>query len=332
MSEIIVLGGGAWGTALANLLAENTKKKIYLWSFEKEVANTINSKFINEKYLPSKKINKNIIASSYLPKLYISIVFVAIPSQFVYSFFKKHQKHFYKYKINLYNFIICSKGIDLKRKKLLSDILKKLFPKSNIAILSGPSFAIDVLNKKPTAVTLATKNSRLANITLGLLSNSYFRVYLSKDIIGVQINGTMKNVLAIAAGLTEGLKLGENARAAILARGIKEIMRLTETIGGKKETVIGLSGIGDIILTCVSKSSRNYKLGYMLGKGQTLRSILQKSDHVAEGLENIRVVYYLKRKHKLNMPILTAVYNVLVRNYTFDRVIKELLSRPLVDE
>ena len=149
---------------------------------------------------------------------------------------------------------------------LLNDILKKLFPKSNIAVLSGPSFAIDVLNKKPTAVTIATKAQKLANIAVSLLSNSYFRVYLSKDIIGVQINGAMKNVLAIAAGLTEGLKLGENARAAILARGIKETIRLTEAMGGKKETVIGLSGIGDIILTCVSKSSRNYKLGYMLEK------------------------------------------------------------------
>ena len=155
---------------------------------------------------------------------------------------------------------------------------------------------------------------------------------MSKDIIGVQINGTMKNVLAIAAGLTEGLNLGENARAAILARGIKEIIRLTVAVGGKKETVIGLSGIGDIILTCVSKSSRNYKLGYMLGKGESLRNILKKTNHISEGLENIRVVYYLKKKYNINMPILTAVYDVLVKNITFDKVIKKLLSRPLVDE
>ena len=139
------------------------------------------------------------------------------------------------------------------------------------------------MNKKPTAVTLASKSAKLANITLNLLGNNYFRVYLSKDIIGVQINGTMKNVLAIAAGLTEGLNLGENARAAILARGIKEIIRLTEAVGGKKETVMGLSGVGDIILTCVSKSSRNYKLGYMLGKGESLSNILKKNNHVSEG-------------------------------------------------
>ena len=155
------------------------------------------------------------------------------------------------------------------------------------------------MNKKPTAVTLATTSSKLANITINLLGNNYFRIYLSKDIIGVQINGAMKNVLAIAAGLTEGLRLGKNARAAILARGIKEVIRLTEAVGGKKETVMGLSGVGDIILTCVSKSSRNYNLGYMLGKGSKLDIILNKNDHVAEGLENIRVVYFLKGNIKL---------------------------------
>ena len=332
MNDILVLGGGAWGTAIANLLADNTKKIIYLWSFEKEVAKTINSTSINKKYLPAKKINKNILASSYLPDISINIIFIVIPSQFIYDFFKKFRKYFKKNNNQSVNFIICSKGIDLKRKMLLSDIIKSFFPKSKIAVLSGPSFAIDVLNKKPTAITLASKSPKLANTALSLLSNSFFRVYLSKDIIGVQINGTMKNVLAIAAGLTEGLNLGENARAAILARGIKEIIRLTVAFGGKKETVIGLSGIGDIVLTCVSKTSRNYKLGYMLGKGESIRNILKKNNHISEGLENIRVVYYLKKKYNINMPILTAVYDVLVKKITFDKVIKKLLARPLVDE
>ena len=330
MNEVLVLGAGAWGTSLASLLADNTKTTVYLWSFEEEVAKTINAKFINEKYLPAKKISRNIRASSSLPNFTISIVFIVIPSQFIYDFFRKFKSHFDKNRT--YYFIICSKGIDLKRKKLLSDLLKNLFPKAKIAILSGPSFAKDVIDKKPTAVTLATRSTKLLNITIDLLSNNYFRVYLSKDIIGVQINGAMKNVLAIAAGLTEGLKLGENARAAILARGIKEIIRLVEAAGGNKETVIGLSGVGDILLTCVSKSSRNYNLGYMLGKGSSLKKILKKNDHVAEGLENIRVIYFLKRRYKINMPILTAVYNVLVKNYTLDKIIKELLSRPIVDE
>ena len=332
MNNVLVLGAGAWGTAIANLIANNTKKKVYLWSFEKEVAKHISVYFINKKYLPDKKISTNIIADSKLPELDTAIIFVVIPSQFIFDFFKKFKNHFEKYNKNYYNFVICSKGIDLKRKQLLSDIIKGFFPESNIAVLSGPSFAIDVVNKKPTAITLAAKSNKLAYLTVNLLSNSYFRVYLSKDLIGVQINGAMKNVLAIAAGLTEGLNLGENARAAILARGIKEIMRLTQAVGGKRETVMGLSGIGDIILTCVSKSSRNYKFGFMLGSGKKLKNIIDKKNYVTEGMENIRVVYFLKRKYNIKMPILEAIYNVLVKNHSFDKVIKDLLSRPLSNE
>ena len=330
MSNILVLGAGAWGTAVANLIAKNTNRNVYLWSNEKKVADEINSLSINKKYLPKKKISHNIIASNHLPDTFCEIIFIVIPSQYIYDFFKKFKSIFYNYKE--LKFVICSKGIDLKRKELLSNILKSFFPKSKIAILSGPSFAAEVLNNKPTAITLATKNTKLANITLKLLSNNHFRVYHSKDIIGVQINGTMKNVLAIAAGLTEGLKLGENARAALIARGIKEIIRLVDAFGGKKETVIGLSGIGDILLTCVSKSSRNYKFGFMLGKKKNINLIAEKKKYVTEGLENIKIVYYFKRKYNLSMPITDAIYGILVKKKPIDKFIRDLLSRPLSKE
>ena len=328
MSNVLVLGAGAWGTAIANLIANNTKNKVYLWSYEKEVANDIKVSFVNKKYLPNKRLNRNIIADFNLPNLSTEIIFVVIPSQFVFNFFKRFIYHFKKYKKNTYNFIICSKGIDYKKKLFLSYIIRDLFPMSNIAILSGPSFAIDVVNQKPTAITLATKSNKLAKAATNLLGNNYFRVYLSKDIIGVQINGTMKNVLAIAAGLTEGLKLGENARAAILARGLKEIIRLIQAVGGKKDTILGMSGIGDVILTCVSKSSRNYNFGVMLGQGKTIKNIVNKSKQITEGLENIKVVYYLKRKYNVDMPIVESIYKVLIKNYSFDNAIKKLLERP----
>ena len=192
-----------------------------------------------------------------------------------------------------------------------------------------PSFAIEVVNRKPTAITLATKSSKLASLTTTLLKNNYFRVYLTKDIIGVQINGTMKNVLAIAAGLTEGLNLGENARAAILARGIKEIIRLVKAVGGKKDTVLGLSGLGDIILTSVSRSSRNYNFGFMLGRGKKVKNLISINKQVTEGADNIKVIYFLKEKHKVNMPILDVIYKVLTKNYSFNKAIQDLLSRPL---
>ena len=332
MNNILVLGSGAWGTAIADLIANNTKKNIYLWAYEEEVARSISTNYQNKKYMPGKKLNKNILADIKLPNLHFKIIFVVIPSQFIFSFFKDFKNHFEKFNKDKHNFVICSKGIDLQRKKLLSEVVKEFFPKSNIAILSGPSFANDVLNRKPTAVTLATKSSKLAKILVDLLSNNYFRVYVSKDIIGVQINGAMKNVLAIAAGMTEGLNLGENARAAILARGIKEITRLVQAVGGKKDTVLGMSGVGDIILTCVSKSSRNYNFGVMLGKGKKIKDIINKEKHITEGVENIKVVYFLKKKHNIQMPILEAVYKILVKGYHFNKVINSLLSRPLTND
>ena len=332
MNNILVLGSGAWGTAIADLIANNTKKNIYLWAYEEEVARSISTNYQNKKYMPGKKLNKNILADIKLPNLHFKIIFVVIPSQFIFSFFKDFKNHFEKFNKDKHNFVICSKGIDLQRKKLLSEVVKEFFPKSNIAILSGPSFANDVLNRKPTAVTLATKSSKLAKILVDLLSNNYFRVYVSKDIIGVQINGAMKNVLAIAAGMTEGLNLGENARAAILARGIKEITRLVQAVGGKKDTVLGMSGVGDIILTCVSKSSRNYNFGVMLGKGKKIKDIINKEKHTTEGVENIKVVYYLKKKHNIQMPILEAVYKILVKGYHFNKVINSLLARPLTND
>jgi len=332
MNNILVLGSGAWGTAIADLIANNTKKNIYLWAYEEEVARSISTNYQNKKYMPGKKLNKNILADIKLPNLHFKIIFVVIPSQFIFSFFKDFKNHFEKFNKDKHNFVICSKGIDLQRKKLLSEVVKEFFPKSNIAILSGPSFANDVLNRKPTAVTLATKSSKLAKILVDLLSNNYFRVYVSKDIIGVQINGAMKNVLAIAAGMTEGLNLGENARAAILARGIKEITRLVQAVGGKKDTVLGMSGVGDIILTCVSKSSRNYNFGVMLGKGKKIKDIINKEKHTTEGVENIKVVYFLKKKHNIQMPILEAVYKILVKGYHFNKVINSLLSRPLTND
>ena len=332
MNNILVLGSGAWGTAIADLIANNTKKNIYLWAYEEEVARSISTNYQNKKYMPGKKLNKNILADIKLPNLHFKIIFVVIPSQFIFSFFKDFKNHFEKFNKDKHNFVICSKGIDLQRKKLLSEVVKEFFPKSNIAILSGPSFANDVLNRKPTAVTLATKSSKLAKILVDLLSNNYFRVYVSKDIIGVQINGAMKNVLAIAAGMTEGLNLGENARAAILARGIKEITRLVQAVGGKKDSVLGMSGVGDIILTCVSKSSRNYNFGVMLGKGKKIKDIINKEKHTTEGVENIKVVYFLKKKHNIQMPILEAVYKILVKGYHFNKVINSLLARPLTND
>jgi glycerol-3-phosphate dehydrogenase (NAD(P)+) len=228
--------------------------------------------------------------------------------------------------------IICSKGFDLKRKLILSDVLKPLCSLNRMAILSGPSFANLVADRKPTAITVASKNLKLSTEVRNLLSNKNFRVYSNKDIVGVQINGAIKNILAIAAGITEGLGYGQNARAAVICRGLNEIERISIAFGGKKLTTLGLSGIGDILLTCTSLSSRNFAFGFLIGKGKNKSDILKNKNTVTEGIENAKALYLIKRKYKLDTPILDAVYKVLVKKNSVKKIADCLLSRPLKEE
>ena len=201
-----------------------------------------------------------------------------------------------------------------------------------IAILSGPSFAKLVIQNKPTAVTVASSNLVLSKKVRDLLKNKQFRVYINNDIIGVQINGAIKNILAIAAGITEGLGYGENARAAIICRGINEIEKVSIAFGGKKQTSLSLAGIGDIFLTCSSVSSRNYKFGYLIGKGENKNDILKSNSNVTEGVENSKSLYLMKKKYNLDTPILDSIYKILVRGYSVNKIANLLLSRPLKKE
>ena len=224
--HIIVLGAGAWGTAVANLLANNINKEIILWAFENEVVNDINEKNINSIFLSKIKLNKNIKAVSNFKGIVSRYVFVVVPSKFVYSVVKKYMDNLRRVDKNNMSIVICSKGFDPKKKLILSDVIKPLISIKKIAILSGPSFAKLVAENKPAAITLASKNVKLLREVRNLLANKNFRVYTSNDIIGVQINGTVKNILAIAAGIAEGLDYGENARAALITRGILEIKKI----------------------------------------------------------------------------------------------------------
>ena len=333
MKEILVLGGGAWGTAIANLLANNLSQNIYLWAIEKEVINDINKKNKNSQYLPDIILNKKVKGIDNLEKIKSNCIFIATPSQYVFTLIKKVylKKHKQAFSSNPL-FILCSKGIDLKRKAFLSDIIKKLVPISRVAVLSGPTFAKDLAKKKPTAATLAFKGKKIGSELSEILSNKYFKIYTSSDLIGVQINGTLKNVLAIAAGITEGLGLGENARAALISRGIKEVIRIVVCLGGKKETVFGLSGLGDILLTCNSHNSRNFSMGYKLGKGIALEKIMASRMQVTEGLENIKFINYIGKKHKLHIPIFESVYKIIIKKMQIKEVVEKLLHSTIKKE
>ena len=331
-NDILVLGAGAWGTAIANLLAENCNKKIFLWAYEKKVSDSINKRHINAIFLPKIKLNKKIVAINDFHGISPTYIFVVVPSQFVYDITKSYIDSISKDSKDKISIIICSKGFDLKRKLLLSDVLKPLFSLKKIAILSGPSFANLVAQRKPTALTLASKDLNLSKKVRALLINKKFRVYINNDIIGVQINGAIKNILAIAAGITEGLGYGENARAAIICRGISEIEKVSLAFGGKKQTTLSLSGIGDIFLTCSSVSSRNYTFGLLIGRGKNKNDILKKNSTVTEGLENAKSLYLAKKKYKLDTPILDSIYKILVKDYPVKKVANLLLARPLKKE
>ena len=331
-NDILVLGAGAWGTAIANLLAENGNKKILLWAFEKKVSDSINNRQINTLFLPKIKLNKNVLAINNFYEIRPVYIFIAVPSQFVYSIVKSYTGSISKEHRESISVIICSKGFDLKRRLLLSDVLKTIFPLKKIAVLSGPSFANLVAQGKPTAVTVASKNLKLSEKVRDLLINKKFRVYINNDIIGVQVYGAIKNILAIAAGITEGLGYGENARAAIICRGVNEIEKVSLAFGGKKQTSLSLSGIGDIFLTCSSVSSRNYAFGLLIGKGKSKGDILKKNNTVTEGLENARSLYLIKEKYNLDTPILDSIYKILVKNYSVKKIVNLLLARPLKKE
>ena len=331
-NDILVLGAGAWGTAIANLLAQNCNKKIFLWAFEKKVCDCINEKQTNTVFLPKIKLNKNILAINDFYGIRPVYIFIVVPSQFVYSIIKNYTDSISKESREKISIIICSKGFDLKRKSLLSDVLTSIFPLKKIAILSGPSFANLVAIGKPTAITIASKNLKLSEKVRALLINKKFRVYTNKDIIGVQICGAIKNILAIAAGITDGLGYGENARAAIICRGINEIEKVSLAFGGKKQTTLSLSGIGDIFLTCSSVSSRNYAFGFLIGKGKSKSAILKKNSTVTEGLENAKSLYLIKKRYNLDTPILDSIYKILVKGYPIKKIVNLLLERPLKNE
>ena len=331
--KVLVIGAGAWGTSLANLIANNLDKEVSLWSYEKGLPEEINKKNLNSIYLPGIKINKKVIATNKIPNFKVKYIFLVSPSQKAYSVIRKiyKNKEFIDKNYKL-SFIICSKGIDLKKRKLLSTIVKEFFPESDISVLSGPTFAHELAKKLPTAATLACEKIKTGREISNILANNYFRIYLNRDLTGVQISATLKNILAIAAGITAGLGLGNNARAALISRGIVEIKKIVVGIGGKEKTVMGLAGIGDILLTCNSRSSRNFDYGYNLGRSSFKKNLKKKNIQLTEGIENIKVIKHIKKNLNIETPIIDAVYDILIKNKNIEDIVRSLIERPIKEE
>lgn len=326
-----VLGAGGWGTTLAILLSKNGCKTT-LWEYNEDYAETLNEYRENFYYLPKVKIPRNIKITNNAEETFLEneILLFVVPTQYIRNSFKDYKGFDLRDKI----IISASKGIENGTYFLVSDILSDLFRvrKSKLSCLSGPSHAEEVSRRIPTTVTCAANDIKLAKQISGIFSNDYFRVYSNNDLVGTELAGALKNVIAIAAGISDGAGFGDNTKAALMTRGMREIMRLGTLLGAKKETFFGLSGIGDLIVTCSSKHSRNRFVGERIGKGEKLSSILKEMKMVAEGVSTTKSAYELSRKFKIELPITHKVYDVLFRNLSAHKAMLDLMKRKLKTE
>jgi glycerol-3-phosphate dehydrogenase (NAD(P)+) len=326
--KIGVIGAGAWGTALANTSA-NAGSDVTIWAREEEVCQSINNNQENELFLKGVKLNKNIKATNNIDEiLETELVLLVTPAQFLRQTLEGLKD---KWPSSL-PAVICSKGIEQSTGKLLSTVIEETLPEIKVAVLSGPAFASEVATGLPTAVTVACQDNDVVNKIITSTANSSFRPYASHDIVGPQIGGSIKNVLAIASGIIEGRKLGDNARAALITRGLAEMMRLAVNMGGTRDSLTGLSGLGDLTLTASSMQSRNFSLGVAIGQGEKFSDILAKRRTVSEGVYTASAVKNLSEKLNCEMPICDAVYDLLHNNAKVDDIVSRLMNRPLKKE
>ena len=328
ISHIGIIGAGAWGTALAQSIYQ-AGCGVVLWSYEPDVAETINKKNENTAYLPEIKLEPGIRATAILEEAAATdAIFLVVPAQFL----RNITTQLAGYLSRDIPVVICAKGIEQNSAALMSEIVDDTLPSRPIAVLSGPTFAAEVANGLPTAVTLATHQPNLGEELIQSIGTQKLRPYLSTDVIGSEIGGAVKNVLAIACGIADGHGFGDNARAAVITRGLAEMTRLCVAKGGRAETMMGLSGLGDLTLTCSSNQSRNYSLGIALGKGETLEQVLQERKSIAEGVTSAVAISTLAKRLDIEMPITQSVSKIVNGEVTIDDAIEGLLARPFQNE
>jgi len=324
--KITILGDGAWGTTLAILLSKNGHD-VKVWSVFGEHLDLLDKTRENKKYLEGIKIPQNIVFEKDLKKAVESsdyIVF-SIPSKFFRDVASKIKKENVILKNKV--FISVVKGLEQKTLKRMTEILKEELGNVQTAVLSGPTIAIEVAKEFPALVVVASKNIKLAEGIQDIFINDYFRVYTSTDIVGVELGGPLKNIIAVVAGISDGLGFGSNAKAAILSRGIVEIQRLGQKMGAKRKTFYGLAGLGDLSTTCISPESRNRKLGERIAKGEELKDIIDSTNSIIEGATTTEAAYQLSKKYKVDMPIVESVYNILYKKMLPVEALKKIMKR-----
>ncbi len=324
MTRLAVLGGGSWGTALAQVAAQ-ANHEVVLWARDAGLVEEINARRENPRYLPGVRLDPAVRATGDLAvAATCEMVLLVVPAQHLRALAERLAEALPADR----PLVICSKGIERGSGALMSEVLGEVVPGRPLAVLSGPTFAGEVVRGLPCAVTLACPERSVGLPLVNALGSRRFRPYLSDDVIGVEVAGAVKNVIAIACGIVIGRSLGENARAALITRGLAEVVRLSRAKGGRPETAMGLSGLGDLALTCCGPQSRNYSLGVALGEGRALAEVLGERHTVAEGVFTAEAVTALAGRLGIEMPICDAVHAVLHLGADLGETIAGLLARP----
>ncbi|MGE4579072.1 MAG: NAD(P)H-dependent glycerol-3-phosphate dehydrogenase [Desulfuromonadales bacterium] len=328
--KIGVIGAGSWGTTLANLLAKKGYA-VSLWAYEKDLVERMQKTRINDLYLPDFSLSSNLSFSAELVEVSAGkdLLLLVPPSQVMRRVMQEAAKV-----IDPETLIVsASKGIENDTLQIMSKVLAEVLPApSRTAYLSGPSFAKEVAAEMPTAVTVAAENPAIAKKVQEIFSTDYFRVYTNADVVGVELGGALKNVMALAAGVSDGLGFGYNTRAALITRGLAEMNRLGAAMGADPATFAGLAGMGDLVLTCTGDLSRNRSVGYALGQGRTLQDILQEMTMVAEGVKTTLSTYQLAQKLQVEAPITEQMYLILYENKNPRQAVIDLMQRELKSE
>ena len=329
IKKITVIGDGGWGTTLAIYLAKK-KYSVTLWgAFPENIALTAKSRE-NRRFLPGIKIPQKVQLTSDIDKAvsFGDLIVLSVPSEYLADSLKRIQNTSYRGKI----FVSVVKGIQPGSFKRMSEVIYEYLPHVPLVVLSGPTIAVEVATGIPTTAVAACSNEKLAAKIQKIFNSDTFRIYTNTDVIGVEVGGSVKNVIALACGICDGLKLGTNTKAAILTRGLAEITRLGMALGGRRETFYGLAGLGDLATTCFSPNSRNRTVGEALGRGQKIKDVLGSMNAVAEGVITAKAVYHLALKKKIAMPIVTEVYKIIFESKAASLAMKDLMSRSVKSE
>ena len=320
--NIAIIGSGSWGVALAVHLA-NVGNNVKIWSFMEEERDLIN----NErkcKFLPGVELPENIMCSTDFGEVIkdSKMILHVTPSKFTRSTFKQYKEY-----VGNKPIIICSKGFEKETLETLDEVILEEMPTAKVGALSGPSHAEEVSIAIPTALVIASKHQNILKMVQDAFMSEKMRIYTSNDVKGVELGGALKNIIAFCSGAAAGIGLGDNSFAALITRGLKEIVRLGVELGGKEETFYGLSGLGDLIVTCLSEHSRNRKAGYLIGQGTSLEETKKEVGMVIESIDNIDVAYELGKLHNIEMPIVETVYRVLYESLDPQEAVKDLMTR-----